>query len=150
MLALAGCGSARRARAALNASFRPEIKCTAPGPVPSSRAFLFLCKPGNLLLSLLVFGLLQLHYSGYFWIKTFFFLNASFPEIVLLIGAARLLVDFFFFFYSGRVVSFFLFIFFNNNLSSCEDQSRMENGRRYKTGLRRFPHLLLFRWVWRV
>ena len=25
----------------------------------------------------------------------------------------------------------------------------MENGRRHKTGLRRFPHLLLFRWVWR-
>lgn len=25
----------------------------------------------------------------------------------------------------------------------------MENGRRHQTGLRRFPHLLLFRWVWR-
>lgn len=24
----------------------------------------------------------------------------------------------------------------------------MENGRRHQTGLRRFPHLLLFRWVW--
>lgn len=25
----------------------------------------------------------------------------------------------------------------------------MENGRRHQTGLRRFPHLLLFRWVWK-
>ena len=26
----------------------------------------------------------------------------------------------------------------------------MENGRRHQTGLRRVPHLLLFRWVWRT
>lgn len=25
----------------------------------------------------------------------------------------------------------------------------MENGSCYQTGLRRFPHILLFRWVWR-